>query len=325
MKPSEVKEAIRMYMKAGVPVFMSGSPGVGKSSVARQVAEEEGIEFIDERMSQRDAVDVRGLPEIVDGNTVWTRPDFLPTKGKGILFLDELNSAPALVQAACYQLVLEGRIGDHKLPKGWYVMGAGNKETDRAVVTRMPSALANRFAHINFEHDLEDWVTYGITHGFAPEVVAFIRFRPALLMAFDPQRNEKAFPTPRSWEMASDVLKIAGLDVGLEILSGIVGEGAAAEFRGFLNVYQNLPDPKVVLMNPDKADVPDKPAVLWALCGALSALVDSKSISKIVKYANRLPDEFSVMLIQDCHRRDYSIAQTRAFIEWLSEHEDVLT
>lgn len=327
MKPSKVKEAIALYHKANIPVFLIGSPGVGKSSIARQYAEENGLEFVDERMSQRDAVDVRGLPEIKDGNTVWTRPDFLPSKGKGILFLDELNSAPPLVQAACYQLILERRIGEHKLGKNWYVMAAGNKQTDRAVVNRMSSALANRFAHVEFDHDLDDWCTYGLANDFQTELIAFMRFRPNLLFTFDPQRDTSmAFATPRTWEMVSDVLKANGsLDVSLDILSGIVGEGAAVELKGFLDIYRKLPDPDVILMAPDKAEVPDDPATLYAICGALASKSSDATIANIVKYANRLPEEFSVMLIRDCHSRDDSVAKTRAFIEWLSEHSDVLT
>ena len=325
MKPSKVKEALRLYMKADIPAFLSGSPGVGKSAVARQLADELKLDFIDERMSQRDAVDVRGLPEIIDGETVWTRPDFMPTKGKGVLFLDELNSAPSLVQAACYQLILERRIGKYKLPKGWYVMAAGNRETDRAVVARMSSALANRFAHIDFEHDLNDWVDYALTHDFSLELIAFLRFRPQLLFNFDPKTNDKAFATPRTWEMVSDVLKANGsLDVPLDILSGIVGDGPAAELKGFLDIYANLQDPDVILMAPKKADVPDDPATLYAICGALASKSSGSTIKNIVEYANRLPQEFSVLLIQDCHARDDSIVRTRAFIEWLAANNDVL-
>jgi MoxR-like ATPase len=326
MKPSKVKDAVRLYMKAGIPCLLLGSPGVGKSAVVSQIAEEDGLEFIDERIGQRDAVDVRGVLNIVEGKGVWTRPDFMPTKGKGILFLDEITSAPSLVQSACYQLVHERRIGEHKLPKGWYVMAAGNKDTDRAVVSRMSSALANRFAHINFEHDLEDWTEYALSHDFLTELIAFIRFRPELLFNFDPKKNEKAFATPRTWEMVSDVLKANGsLDVDLEILTGIVGDGPAAELKGFLDIYRNLPDPAVILMSPDKAEVPEDPATLYAICGALAGKANDSTIANIVKYSNRLPEEFSVLLIKDCHSRDGSVAHTRAFIEWLSKHQDVLT
>ena len=83
-------------------------------------------------------------------------PDFLPTKSKGILFLDEMNSAPRAVQAAAYQLILNRKIGEYELPVGWAVVAAGNRAGDRAVVNDMPSALANRLVHIDFKVDVDD-------------------------------------------------------------------------------------------------------------------------------------------------------------------------
>lgn len=326
MKPTKVIEALTACVKAGRPTFLWGPPGVGKSDTVRQLAELLDYKLIDVRAILLDPVDLRGIPVVSEkGETRWAPPSFLPSgKGKYILFLDELNAAPPLVQAACYQLVLDRKIGEYELPKNAVVIAAGNRETDRAVTSRMPSPLANRFVHINFDVDLDDWIKWALNHNIQTEVVAFIRYRTNLLHSFDPKRNEKAFPTPRSWQFVSEILAVAGNDIEFDLVSGIVGEGAASELVGFLNIYRTLPDPDLVIMSPDKADVPEDPATLYAICGALSYRASDQNFDNIVKYANRLPVEFSVLLVRDAIARDETLVNTRAFIKWSADHSDVL-
>lgn len=325
MKPSRVIEALKVLIKAKRPGFLWGPPGVGKSDVVRQVAEELKYKLVDVRALLLDPVDLRGIPTVSDdGETRWAPPSFLPKgKGKYIVFLDELNAAPPLVQAACYQLVLDRKIGEYELPENAIVIAAGNRETDRAVVSRMPSALANRFVHIDFDVDMEDWSKWAVQNGVQTEVMAFLRYRPELLHKFDPKRNDKAFPTPRSWEFTSQMIAAAGNDLEYDLISGVVGEGAATELIGFLRIFRDLPDPDLVLKAPDKADIPSDPAILYAICGAIAHRADEKNIAAVVKYANRLPTEFSVLLLRDVLNRDESLAQTREFVEWVAAHGDV--
>jgi len=240
MKLSQAIDAMKICYEANQPFHLWGPPGIGKSEGCEQAAQQLKIQLIDERMLQRDAVDVRGLPRITeDGKTIWTRPDFLPEKGKGFLFLDELNAAPQLVQAACYQLINERRIGQHELPKGWLPCAAGNRESDRAVVNRMPSALANRFVHITVEVDLDDWVAWAMKHEIRPELIAFLRWRPELLFNFDPKKNEKAFATPRSNAKLSKLIDVCNGDISYELAAGVTGDGHATEFLGFLRIFKS--------------------------------------------------------------------------------------
>jgi len=326
MKPSRVLEALKDCIAAGRPAFLWGAPGVGKSDILKLLAKLLKRQLIDVRALLLDPVDIRGIPMITeDGDTRWAPPSFLPKgKGKYILFLDELNAAPPLVQAACYQLVLDRKVGEYELPKDCIVIAAGNRETDRAVTSRMPTPLANRFIHIDFDVDMDDWIKWALTTGIQTEIIAFLRYRPELLHQFDPQKNEKAFPTPRSWEFTSQILKVAGSAVEYDLVSGIVGEGAASELIGFLNIFRSLPDPDLVIMAPDKADVPTDPATLYAICGALAHRASDQNFVNIVKYANRLPVEFSVLLVRDAIERDETLVSTRAFIQWSADHSDVL-
>ena len=178
MKASAITNALHTLFAAQQPVFIWGGPGIGKSAVVRQLARKLAIPLQDVRALLLDPVDLRGLPYLgADGRSKWATPDFLPKDGCGILFLDELNAAPAMVQASCYQLVLDRKLGEYTLPKDWAIVAAGNRDSDRAVTTRMPTPLRNRFVHLEFEVDLQEWSMWAIETGIRPEVIAFLRFR----------------------------------------------------------------------------------------------------------------------------------------------------
>ncbi len=326
MKPSHVEDSLKLLIKCQQPVFLWGPPGVGKSQVVRQVTRDLDLACTDVRAVLLDPVDLRGLPHINgDNRAQWATPDFLPQDGRGVLFLDELNAAPPLVQAACYQLVLDRKIGEYTLPETWAVIAAGNRESDRAVTHRMPSALANRFVHIEFEADVEDWTAWALNHGIQSEIIWFLRFRPALLHQFDGRADEKAFPSPRAWEFASKILaQNPASRLEYELLAGAVGEGTATELLGFLRIFRSLPSPEAILMNPEGAAVPEDPAALYALCGALAKKANENTFGRLVTYAKKLPAEFSVLMVRDAICQDPEVQNTRAFAQWSADNEDVL-
>jgi MoxR-like ATPase len=160
MRPSQIVSALNLCLDVQQPVMIWGSPGVGKSDTVKQTAEKRNIDLIDLRLSQLDSVDLRGVPSVdrERRRTDWNSPSILPYEGKGILFLDEINSAPQGVTAAAYQLILDRRLGDYVLPEGWNIIAAGNRVSDRAIVNQMPTPLKNRFAHLYFEVNNDDWL-----------------------------------------------------------------------------------------------------------------------------------------------------------------------
>jgi len=190
----------------------------------------------------------------------------------------------------------------------------------------MPSPLANRFTHIDYEVDLTDWRVQALKDGWMPEVINFINFRPGLLHDFDPDR--RAFPTPRSWEFVSKIIEnnTTNGDKIIErgLIAGSVGDGAAAEFISFLNIYRNLPDPDGVLAAPTKAPVPDDLATLYALCGALAARASEANFGRLVEYCDRLKPEFQVLTIRDAVTRTRALANTPEFGAWAVKNSSVL-
>lgn len=329
MVPSHIVSALHTLLDIRQPVFLWGPPGVGKSQVVARVAQERGMTLCDIRAILLDPVDLRGLPRITpEGRSVWCAPGFLPGPDdpeEGILFLDELNAAPPLVQAACYQLILDRCIGEYRLPDGWSIVAAGNREKDKAVAHRMPTALANRMVHLEFEACLDDWLVWAQGAGIRTEVMAFLRFRPGLLHDFDPMVQARAFASPRSWEFLSRILGAApGPDVEYELLQGTVGPGAAAEFLGFLQVWRDLPTVESILQNPSSAQVPSEPAAVYALCEALAQKATPETMPALAEYAERLPAEFGVLLMRDAVCRDNGLVETDAFARWAAGNAHVL-
>ena len=174
MKPSRSAVVMKRLLATRWPVFLWGPPGAGKSSVVRQVAADEGLPVVDIRASLLDPTDLRGIPAVENGKAIWCPPSFLPTVKDGpggVLFFDELSAAPPLVQASLYQLVLDRRVGEYVLPDGWRIIAAGNRQEDKSIVFRMPAALANRFVHLDFEVDYDDWRTWAVGRGIHPLVI----------------------------------------------------------------------------------------------------------------------------------------------------------
>jgi len=241
-------------------VFIWGAPGIGKSSAVKQVANEQNLELIDLRISQLAPTDIRGLPYTKNGRAYFAPPSFLPTEGEGILFLDELNMASPSVMGIAQQLILDRQVGDYKVPEGWFIIAAGNRTEDRAAVSQMPAPVANRFIHFNIDTNLDSWKEYAIAQEIDEKILAFLNFRPQLLYNFE--KNQPAWPSPRSWEFADTLLSI---DLSIE---SAVGPGAASEFYAYQTIYTELPDVDLIFKGED-VPVPHEPSLMYAVCGAL--------------------------------------------------------
>ncbi len=259
MTPNAMAEYLENIVahKLRMAVMLWGPPGVGKSSIVAQIADKHNFGFVDLRLSQLAPTDLRGLPVAQEGLSRWFPPEFLPTSGEGILFLDEINMAPPTMQGMAQQLILDRRVGSYELPDGWFVWAAGNRKEDRASVFDMPAPLANRFLHLEIEPDLEAFKHYAFHAGLHERILAFLAFRPQLLHALD--TKHPAWPSPRSWEMASHLLK-ANLDI-----APVVGVGAATEFASFTEIYAALPELEQILSGTLKPGFPEEPSARYAV------------------------------------------------------------
>lgn len=298
------------------PVMLWGPPGVGKSQLVMAVGQKHAINVIDIRLSQMEPTDLRGIPFRSGESVEWAVPSMLPNSDRhgeqGILFLDEITSAPPSVSAAAYQLILDRRLGEYSVPDGWAIIAAGNRQGDRGVTYTMPAPLANRFSHFEVETHLDDWVSWAYANGIDEGVIAFLRFRPELLFDFDPAHNPVAFPTPRSWEFAHHALQKFGNMPGLLLsaLQACVGPAAGIELNAFISNLDQLPDIDAILRG-DEVPVPEgidlQYAVASALVGRAIRARDEGNgpevYGKALDYAGRFSQkEMGIMLVSDLHR-----------------------
>jgi len=303
----ECKEMIRATLASDAPltVMLWGAPGIGKTSLVSQVASEAGVGFRAAIAHLYQPVDVLGLPFVVDGRCEYAPPTVFPDADRdgprGIFFLDELPNCVPAMQSAWGIVILERGTRHYSFPPGWIVVCAGNRESDRAGASRLVSALENRVLHIGVEPSNAEFLAYAVQRGLHPSVPAFLEERPDLLLKFDPRASERAFPSPRSWERASDVMRLSLSDgPRTEMLKGAIGAGAMVEFLAFTRVFQELPRLADVLAGIVDLRAIQRPDVLRAIVYSVLSWVGESTtrerVDSAAGVATRLPDEWAMLL-----------------------------
>ncbi|MEJ2450269.1 MAG: MoxR family ATPase [Gammaproteobacteria bacterium] len=321
------------------PVMLWGPPGVGKSQMIAQVAAKHEVPLIDIRLSQMEPSDLRGIPFRSGELVEWAIPAMLPDAERhgpaGILFLDEITSAPPSVSAAAYQLILDRRLGAYEIPDGWAIFAAGNRQGDRGVTYTMPAPLANRFSHFDFDINTDDWVAWAYRNGIDDRIIAFIRFRPELLFDFDPAHNPAAFPSPRSWEFAHRALQKFEHphELLLGSLQACVGQAAGIEVKAFVDNLDQMPDLDAIVRG-EKIPAPKEIDLQYAVASALvgrairaKGAEDAQTThGHILEYAGTFPQkEMGVMLVSDMHRAiGEDIFSVPEFATWSNQVADLM-
>lgn len=328
MKASDIKNSIEAMIEQRIPTFLWGAPGIGKSSIIKQIAEQKELGFIDLRLSLMDPTDLKGIPfyDKHEHTAVWAPPSFLPREGSGILFLDELNSAPPAVQASAYQLILDRKVGEYELPSGWAIVAAGNRESDRGVVYRMPSPLANRFIHLEMDVDVDDYKEWAYKSAIDERIIAYIGYKNENLFTFDATKNEKSFATPRSWEFVDKVMKSTMSEkLLLGSVGGAVGHDIAVDFLSFCKVADRLPDIEMILQTGEGA-YPSDVDVLYALSAGLvsKTMKNEEFVDNLLRYTLELQSEFAVMIVQELQRYGVRMEHSDAFKIWVRKFSYLL-
>lgn len=331
MKAQLLKDTIKSLFPIHRTIAIEGAPGGGKTTIVRDTAKELGVHYIERHMPTMLTEDF-GVPDMTTSakTFAYKMPDWFPAKGSkyddgkgGILCFDDRNQANNDLQKVLANICQARNLHGVDLADGWMVVSTGNRQSDRAGANRVLSHLRMRESVYELETDLDNWTSWAIENNVKPEVISFNRFRPNLLHDFDPQRDQN--PSPRGWvEGVSDPLGIVPPEAEYETFKGAVGEGAAAEFKGFLKVYRELPNPDHLLLNPTTTAVPTDPATLYALSGALAQRATEANFERVCTYAERMPPEFSVLTISHATRKTPELASTGAFTKWSINHQDIL-
>ena len=358
-------EIIKRVYEVKESLFITGAIGIGKShsvrEAAKQIAKDFRLEYletkdpnkhpdkfclIDQRMGQKDAGEVLGLPEtyallevtrdkvkeietipakslsafldanhfkeyrIIDYITKWTSPLWFPRQGRGIIFLDELTLAPALVRNAVWELINDHALGDYQLPQGWVVIAAGNRgREDGCPEFIFEAPLSNRFSWFQLNMpSIEDWTEWAASHGVDMRIIGFLNTKRSALYTYNPNAKERAFSTPRSWQKASDLIKgIEDEDKLMLYISGRVGTYVAGEFKAFLQQRRKLPPVEEFIKKCKEIPLEYESDLLYTLCTNITEYVLSKRskpeearkiLSAVVIIGKRMSKEFATFLFK---------------------------
>lgn len=330
----KVESLLTVLSKPHSPgLFLWGPPGIGKSAIIKAIAEENKLEFRDLRLSLLDPVDLRGIPTIDRENeqAKWLPPDFLPhpKDAPGVLFLDELNAAPPIVQASAYQLILDKKLGNYTLPPNWVIIAAGNREDDRSVTFTMPSALANRFLHIDLKCDINDWKEWAYHASIHESVIGFLSYKPQYLFDFKPEKEQRAFATPRTWEFLSQIVRDAKSAKDVFFFApGLVGYSISLEFLAFYKLYDQIPKMEPILEGKER-NIPQNLSVMYLLVGGLLSRykADPKKDfqTNLITYMQDIPVEFGVLIARDLVKIDPTVMLNTDFVNWTSRNKEAFS
>ena len=291
-------EMVRAAYKIRRPLMLWGPPGTAKSATVAQVAREDGLEFIDLRLVQIDALDLRGMPRVrmdTEGNELmhFVPTAMLPRHGKGILFLDEFVQAPTLVQNSASELILDRRVGEYKLPDGWGIIVASNRRSDRAGTLEMPAHLKNRVIHVEvIAGEAKGWLEWAAGNDIHPAVIKYIQSNPGDLYKFS--ADEYAYPTLRTWEYASDVLKSGVKGPILRaLLIGCIGEAVGTQLLTWIETSVELPSYEDVVSDPVNVPIPTKAALMMKLTDIVLGDAHPKHAAEVVKFFDRIVERNS--------------------------------
>jgi MoxR-like ATPase len=298
-------EALGVAVAARVPVVLWGAPGTGKTSVVRALADAAGWPCETVIASLREPSDFAGLPVITSTNgsgpvVVLAPPRWaerLVAAGTGLLFFDEISTAPPAVQAALLRVVLERTVGDLDLPDEVAVVAAANPPEQAADGWDLSPPLANRFCHLDWPVDarvLADGLAGGWSTPAPPAlppgwtdrlavhrswVAGFVTVRPMLALAVpdDAAAGGRAWPSPRTWDMTARLLTAAEAAGAGELarsllVRGAVGDGPGLELTAWL-ADADLPDPEAVLADPDSFVLPERGDRAYAALTSVAAVV----------------------------------------------------
>ena len=312
------------WIQRGVTPFIKSSPGMGKSAMVRSIANEYNLQLLDVRLSTCAPEDLNGLPMLVDGVARFVPFANFPLEstplpeGKNgwLLFLDEANSAPKSVQAACYKIVLDRQVDLYNLHPQCAIVMAGNHSTDRAIVNSLSTAMQSRLATINVELNFQEFmedVCY--PQNWDSRIIAYLQYMPSKLHIFRPDHQNDTFECPRTWEFVNRcVAGVKELDLDmLRRIGQVITPGVAAEFVQFSKNFDKLPRIEDIVKSPESTPLPAEREAQFATTIYLQEQTTAKNFAQTAAYANRLHTELRVLFFRGLIRRKPALRNEAPF------------
>lgn len=302
---NEAKEIVKDIIEVGEVPFVKGGPGIGKSALVREVAQELSIELYHLDAPLFQPIDYAIPVPNHETKKIEIYPTgVIPTEGPALVLIDDLPHATNSQQIPLLQICLDKRIANIKL-KDVKFIATGNREIDLAGVNSLISPLSSRLVHITIRPDPEEWINWAKRNELSPLITGFIAYKPDLLYQ-EPQEGMEAWPTPRSWEKASRIISVGKQDEKTikYKLYGIVGKQAAEYFMSWYKYLQEV-DPKAII---EKGQLPSRNdrAFIFAVLQSVAGLIKTKNKNYITQNKNHirsfflwLPGEFKAAFLKE--------------------------
>jgi hypothetical protein len=361
ISPSEVPAWINYAREKNRVLFLWGPPGCAKSSTVQQTAaaiaaennwtfvnDTNGIDavddpantftIIDNRAATDDSSDVKGFGWLDETNktTTFLPPDRLPRPDhhghQGILFLDDFTQAPEMVSAGYSQLILDGHVGNYHFPKGWQIVIAGNRVSDRSSAKKIGNHVLNRCFHAEMVPSVKDWSAFELAQGGDQITVGYVRARPEVINIFN--RGDVAFCSMRSLSGASEVGASIDDPVFREkLVAGFVGTTIAGELEGYRKLIasgQEIPTWNQIVADPLEAPAPvsgasQEMALSYAIIGIIAHNISKvEEMPAVIQYLGRIHKDVETTCMHDLFGQDDGLFDCEAATQWRSDNPDVI-
>jgi hypothetical protein len=345
----DAKPLIVDCLRAHITPQLVSSPGVGKSAILKQIAEKLELCVIDIRLTEYDPTELNGYPFILNPDaepdkvkaghvpmsTFPVEGDEIPMNPKTgrrykgwLIILDEFPSAALSVQAAAYKITLDRMVGSHRLHRSAFVVTAGNKATDKAIVNRLSTAQQSRLATLVIKVCADTWLDWAESVNIDYRVRSFIRYKPDMLHKFDPNHADLTFPCPRTWHFISR-LAIANKWESIiykkkPLLAGVVGHGACQMFYSFCEIFNDLPSIGAILKDPEGCTLRQEISVQHAAAGLVAHHINKKNADTLIKFLFRLPADLQTMTLREAIKRDDRLRESSAVQKWAAKNSKEL-
>ena len=267
--------------------------------------------------------------QTVDGKTVEDYP-------RGILFLDEYGQGESDTKRASAELLLNGRLGPWALPKGWTVIAASNRASDRSGVTKSFDFVINRRMEIHISDSIDAWTSWALKQGVHPIITHFAEQNPGIVLS--PTLPDKQGPwcTPRSLTMVAHMLEAMRPDDmapelvpsdsdALVLTSGLIGEAAAAQLFATIRLAGEMPPFDEIVAKPTDTKVPTKADACYLLSYQIAHRVCTKTVGAAIKYMERMPKEFAFIFAKAVTLRAPALVTDKAMLDWCTRNSALVS
>lgn len=322
----QAKSMITEIIGAGLVPYLHSSPGIGKSSINRQVAKDFNLKLIDHRLSTSGPEDLSGLPRFNSRGRAEFSPfeDLFPLDDdpvpKGydgwMLFLDEFPAATKQVQAASFKLILDRMTGQRYLNERVAISCAGNLMSDKSIVNPLVTAMQSRLIHLELVCDFDIWLQdVAIAEKYDHRIIGFLSQFNGKLFDFNPSHMEKTFCCPRTWEFMNKLTKDKTVSMDKAAMyAGTVTSGVAVEFIQFCAVYKNLPTIEQICLKPSECPIPGDNNLRWATISMMADKVTEENFGDLAIYANRMTIDFRILFFRMCLMGSAKLRRNPAFV-----------